>query len=635
MKQGRRAFYLFDAFDSSLTFNNPLTAIGNNATSTHGGFIYTESGQDLTFNGSVNFTSNTAVTDGGVIYLTGDRNISFAGVGATSEFKYNRARSGGAFYLTGTNNSSLTFNNPLTAIGNRALNANGGFIYVDSGQDLAFKASVNFTNNTAVTDGGVIYSTGSSNISFAGVGATSEFNYNNAGSGGVFYLRGTSGDSSLTFDTAISATNNIARSKNGGFLNIYLSSASFQKNTDIRNSYAFGGGGAIYASSSVLMFSGDKTEFTNNISSATGGALAILNSALVNFNGLLTSFTENSSKESGSGGAIAIDKSTANFINKEGTVFSKNESALAGGAIYLSNKANLNFSENSVGSQFLGNKASSNGGAVAVTGGSTAKFYNAIFKENQSGGYGGAVSIEGINESNTSSMSFISKNVSGSSMTLFLGNTASSASNAVYLGNFSNTYFIAGSSSSIEMYDGMFGGEGDYINMFFGGEGNFNLYADALISSANITLSGSNGGTFNLYKGASLTAKRLVNEEGSIIKMNSDGKNTINLSEFENNGELEMTAAFNNNENDQILVSGDVTLSSTTSILKIALKNTRFDEKEFNLIYYGNNLSGEFGEIIYDDRVELGTATINYGSGNNDWISILLRGKGKKTRFSL
>lgn len=137
--------------------NNRATATAKYSTKGgYGGAIYVL--EALTFESGLTkivFDENTAMTEGGAIYLEEDSSASFSDTfSGTATFYANAAVNGGAIYSKGTlsfteNTGTIEFN------GNQA-SGNGGAIYADSGA-FTLAGNVNFKNNEASAQGGAIY----------------------------------------------------------------------------------------------------------------------------------------------------------------------------------------------------------------------------------------------------------------------------------------------------------------------------------------------------------------------------------------------------------------------------------------------------------------------------------------------
>ena len=135
----------------------------------------------LTFNGTNNFISNSANSDGGAIYAVTYSSLKFIG---TTDFSNNSAKgaSGGAIYAKIT--VSLTFIG-TNDFSNNTAKFSGGAVYTYDNAMITFSNSNSFTNNSANGNGGAIYAASNISLSFAG---TSSFSNNLALQGGAIYM---------------------------------------------------------------------------------------------------------------------------------------------------------------------------------------------------------------------------------------------------------------------------------------------------------------------------------------------------------------------------------------------------------------------------------------------------------------
>ena len=144
---------------STITFDrNSTVCFTNNSAKANGGVMYIDQ-STITFKGnsSVNFLHNVAYNYGGVLYIKDNSNIIFQG-NSNATFHHNRAyRNGGVIHID--QNSKLKFKERarVAMIGNTAYL--GGSIYLKSSSFIIYGNScATFINNTALQDGGAIYS---------------------------------------------------------------------------------------------------------------------------------------------------------------------------------------------------------------------------------------------------------------------------------------------------------------------------------------------------------------------------------------------------------------------------------------------------------------------------------------------
>ena len=119
------------------------TSIFSNNSAESGGAIVTFDNVVLTFNGTNNFTGNSANLDGGAIYIDTNISLNFTG---TSSFSSNSAMEGGA--ITANHNTTLIFNGNIHFTNNRhKINngeSHGGALY------LSISATLNILPHTTV-----------------------------------------------------------------------------------------------------------------------------------------------------------------------------------------------------------------------------------------------------------------------------------------------------------------------------------------------------------------------------------------------------------------------------------------------------------------------------------------------------
>ena len=303
-----------------------------NNSAKNGGAIYTDSAVIID---NCNFTSNTATTQGGGLYLTTDADNTYIedcnftdnqayNAGAVScfakasisgcNFKHNIATYvGGAAILNANvtvSNSNFTDNIAHTAGGAISIaNADGNLTFIDC----------NFTSNQAIgssTSAGAIYLyAGSLTIS------NCDFTSNNANNGGAIRI------SRLGVNTQISGsnfTNNNATSGHGGA--IYTDSPLDISDSNLDGNNATVGGGALYLSGNVIKSNINDCNFTANTACINGGAIFIDGNNVTVIN---SKFTKNIATENG--GAIYVAKNNAIITGCE---FKENK-AKNGSAIYI------------------------------------------------------------------------------------------------------------------------------------------------------------------------------------------------------------------------------------------------------------------------------------------------------------
>ncbi|MDR2077656.1 MAG: hypothetical protein LBP39_01675 [Rickettsiales bacterium] len=354
----------------------------------------------------------------------------------------------------------------------------GGAVYVEKGTTVLFN-NVDFSNNTAVSRGGAVYSEGSTRyesiLLFSGR-TTFDGNFAERYGGAVFAKY-----SELTFGREKEFTNNQTKftnnRSNGDGGAIYAWADKIKKNVAFSfdkytifagNESIEGGGGAIYATLTDLVFN-EGAKFASNTSKSNGGAIYSLGDVQQG-NTLIfagkTTFVGNKSTNN-SGGAVYAEYSNLIFI--EEATFEENESEYIGGAIVLYSlegkdskmvfKGTANFIDNSgkIGggainswgnensknsltfekeTKFTGNISDSgSGGAIYSLYSDLIFDEDAKFKNNSSSDRGGAILLSGSRR-NIADAIFVKQAV-------FEGNS-SRQGGAMYLWDNTNVRFHSG-----------------------------------------------------------------------------------------------------------------------------------------------------------------------------------------------
>ena len=181
-------------------------------TATYGGAIYTY-GNFIAL-GEINFVNNTAWNYGGAMYIVEGINLQLNNVSAiansnsalcifqsnvtftgTINFSNNTGTDGGGIQVI-YKNSHLYFTGSTVFYGNKA--GLGGAMYLPFGAELTFSGDTLFSHNTADTNGGAIYSM-YNNIIFDR-NSVVLFKWNRAENGGAIYL---TSSSFLTFNNHV------------------------------------------------------------------------------------------------------------------------------------------------------------------------------------------------------------------------------------------------------------------------------------------------------------------------------------------------------------------------------------------------------------------------------------------------
>lgn len=273
---------------------------------------------------------------------------------------------GGAIAAAG---STMTLNRTNFA-GNSAT-GDGGAVYVSGGSAVSFVGGESFADNRAVSDGGALYATADSTVSWAG-----EIHFLNNSCNGF-------GGALAIGSSTVDATGN----------------AVFFSNSANGDS-GYGGAIAAFSGSSVTV-SGDLTLFQDNFAGHGGGAVALSSSSQMSWNGSCQFFWNNASEE---GGAVIVGASTLSWGGQAEFV---GNTATLGGAIYSNPGSDLSWSGKSVLST---NFAAGSGGAILLEASSASWTGATEFFNNVAENFGGAVSVESSSILSTGSTTFFSNN---------------------------------------------------------------------------------------------------------------------------------------------------------------------------------------------------------------------------------
>ena len=374
----------------------------------------------LTDNGSVEFSGNTASSNGGAVYGS---QVTVSGNQDAVVFSGNTATGGrgAAIYATGA--VSLTDNGSVEFSGNTAVTG-GGAIYgrtitvSDNIGAVSFIGNVSESSGSSSSLGGAIY--GSSQVTFSGNNSV-VFKENSAYyRGGAIYTPGTVrlfGNGSVEF------RDNVASFYEGGA--IYAKTVELCDNAGgvvfTGNKAAMDDGGAIYASSSIILTGNGSVEFSENTASYGGGAIWSSATVTINNHADAVLFRGNTASSSSYGGGAVYANSGVTLSNNGSVEFAENSTAYRGGAV-------------------LGNSVLRNNGSVE-------------FCANSSVGYGGAIYTS------------VSVTIAGNDEVTFARNVEKSDSNyrlrSLYLAGDSSTDKLslsAGKGQSISFYDSVYMG---------------------------------------------------------------------------------------------------------------------------------------------------------------------------------
>lgn len=377
------------------------------------------SGSGTVFVSGYDFTTNSSKNDGGAVWL------DYKVVAQIENSVFTENKTNGSGKGDDQNRGGAIFNNgaKLTLVdtkfeGNTAVK-NGGAIYTGKDGVLSFVGNGTelavVSGNSSQADGGAIC-IGSGTLNINGY----EFTANTANYGGVLRINNGTGIIVDIKDSVFDGNRTTDGDKGGQGGFIYNASKDAGTiirltNTEVRNSYSKKSGGAMYNQCAQMTFI--NTIFEGNEGSV-GGAI---NHAGGTLTAIDTSFIKNKARDTKSegGGAIIMSGGSKLILSGNGS-FEGNEAPYRGGAIYASGKS-ARVSINIDGYTFTGNKTTSerggaiyilqgdltangttfqsnssanNGGAV-VGENSTLTMNGCIFAENTAKNYGGAVDVHG------------------------------------------------------------------------------------------------------------------------------------------------------------------------------------------------------------------------------------------------
>lgn len=342
--------------------------IGNHARD-DGGALYAEGGSVVSWSSATNFSNNTASApftdgfvdemDGGAIFVT--EGSSIVGEGVTV-FEANFASRGGAVCVDG----GIVRWKGNTSFGYNTANVDGGAVYATAYSDVSWHGNMVFADNEAPEgDGGAVHSTEGSSVFWSSRTVFFQ-NRANSSSGGALYV-----DSSATVGWTSETTFMGNEADRGGALFVDSSgNVSWTAETIFVGNGADRGGAIFMGFASTLGWSG-LTNFAANFASSDGGAVgASLPDSAESPSTLTisgpTSFTGNTCGANG-GGMVLTDALHASFETTNAT-FSGNSAAVAGGAVFIST---VGIGPIFVGMQFTSNIAQVGGGVYATGSGTT------------------------------------------------------------------------------------------------------------------------------------------------------------------------------------------------------------------------------------------------------------------------
>ena len=314
---------------------NSTTVFSNNSAGHDGGAIDCYFGSYLSFTVASNTTfSNNTAHNGGAINFENCR--IFFKDNSTTLFKDNNALTGGAMFSG--YNSSVSFNEYSTTmfIDNKA--TDGGALSCIQCIVL-FKGSSTVLSafNEAIENGGVMYFTYNSTISFSEF-TNVTFKKNSAINGGALFV---SDNSTICFEgnALVTFTGNTA-GRNGGAVYFNLECAViWTQNTNVtfeNNDSVFGGAVCLNKYTRAICESYSAVLFQNNTVISEGGAISILtDSSITVKDSTMITFAVNNALY---GGAMFFDR-TYTFLtlknNTLGVNFTRNTATIAGNNMYF------------------------------------------------------------------------------------------------------------------------------------------------------------------------------------------------------------------------------------------------------------------------------------------------------------
>ncbi|MDR1951960.1 MAG: OmpA family protein [Elusimicrobiota bacterium] len=570
----------WDGENSIVDFSEagPLTAIGN--ASINGGFLALDSTKKLLLSNAVILASNTAVGAGGALYITNSATITFINTTNVLNIIGNKAAAGGAIYIDGNasidrvtidgevnissnistqgngviswNNNirgdiPITFFGKITAYGNSA--SNGGLMYLNN-NNLVFNQQLNVGSNTARGEGGAIFATNNSTISF-NLASQVIFTGNKSRNGQMdndIYLSNNSriilnGDAanSASFLGGIYSINS-AIVRNTGEVKLNLGGYNYFDNTVVelstvtltvgsqntRSTFIYTNGKTFNIDDSTLTFYNSLVTLSNfrdpnkavinvveHISSITfvnstvtfqnntkaiylSGASGAQIGSVIKFQGGQTNFISNRTAS----GAVIQWNNGALVTLGETDIYARYNSGPASGFLYLEGSV-TSFS----GAISMSNNASlGSGGAITLVR-STATFVGSgmgkqlLFTNNTAARNGGAISAQ------ASSLTIVIAGDAAFSTAVFYGNTAGGRLNDLYLSS-SSLNLITNAYGAAQLYSGI--NAADSIIGFIGA-GKVNLSGQNTIERSSVSVYGN--GVLNIIAtgaGANFTYSKSI-----------------------------------------------------------------------------------------------------------------------------
>ena len=276
---------------------NNITFVNCEATN-RGGGLYISNKVEMTYT-DLTFINNSAVLGGGLYWSKSSVTID------AMTFINNSAESGGAIYIPDGGSSSTPTQVKNSNFSGNSAN-NGGAIYINNVGYIMISKN-NFTDNSAVMEGGAIYIPYSTSnlidISY------SEFIRNNASQGGAIYSGAKGSETWNIHDCTF--INNSATLSGGA---IYVANTQFIMNCNFDGNKADGDGGAVYVAEGITGAKIQDSTFTN--SHATNGGAVYYGGTTSSLNNALKIINDTFIKNIADYNGGAILYVTNNGINK-------------------------------------------------------------------------------------------------------------------------------------------------------------------------------------------------------------------------------------------------------------------------------------------------------------------------------
>ena len=610
------------------------TFTGNNASVDSALFIITSASKFDVIDST--FSDNYAGQHGAAL-MYGSPNGEITGC----TFNDNEAIRGGAIFLdsyySGTSNKTISYSsftgNDAKKHNNNDIGVSGGAVFVQGNDDpVTHIVYSNFTENTAVDEGGAIY--WQTKYDFNTTNCI--FTDNTAGTyGGAIWL-------------------------NRGVSNIDVNYCSFTGNDATNNE-----GGAIYFFTGGNTFNINTCNFTDNTAKIYGGAVYCYYNTADNGNITKVNITDSvfTHNTAGNGGALLIHK--VNSIDIDGSSFINNDVSGNGGALFSYDVHTININD----STFEDNDASGLGGALTIYSSVSSTTINgSTFNDNDADSYGGAAYIgskltvdDSSFDSNTAigggaiychadnpkiySSNFTANNATGSSegyggAVYIIGNNAVVSdsyfkdNNAVVNGG---ALAIKGSNSNVDYCE--------FVSNSAESGGAVYIEGDGTLSNSNFTGNSAktNGGAV-YWKGNNANIAHSQFDENKINNQLGggaiciDGNNAqITYSDFTNNSALSAGAIYLKGSSNVVSNSNftDNHVTADGGAIYIAGDNNSVTDSTFTGNDAGNHggaifIAGDSSKIITDNFVN-NTANVN---GNTIWVESGASNNISKSNFT-